>query len=142
MPRHACVQVPQPMEARTRHLLEALPTGVDLALTKTMPATRPTRMEARFSRFHGTLNATKPMSATGILFRLPTRLYEVAVVVDRNHSDAKLIPNATCAHASRSFRCATCISTVQGPPILLRSMHVAVQHSYMANDCLEVHSPP
>jgi hypothetical protein len=29
------------------------------------------------------------------LFRLPTRLYAVAVVVDKNQSDAKLIPNAT-----------------------------------------------
>lgn len=51
-----------------------LANGCDLALTNTIPATRPTRMLARFSRFQGTLKATSPMMATGILFRDPTRL--------------------------------------------------------------------
>ena len=54
--------------------LHHLDSGWDLAFTNTMPATRPTRMLARFSMFQGTLKATRPIMATGILFRLPTRL--------------------------------------------------------------------
>ena len=41
-------------------------------------------MEARFSTLQGTLEAMRPMSATGILFKLPTSEKVVAVVVDRN----------------------------------------------------------
>ena len=39
------------------------------------------------------------MSATGILFSDPTKLYVVAVVVDRNHSEAKLMKKARRALA-------------------------------------------
>jgi hypothetical protein len=55
--------------ARAHHLAG----GICFALTKMMPANRPTRIEARFSAFQGTLKATRPITATGILFRLPTR---------------------------------------------------------------------
>ena len=41
-------------------------------------------MDARFWMLQGTLKAMRPMSATGILFRLPTNENVVAVVVDRN----------------------------------------------------------
>ena len=41
-------------------------------------------METRFSTFQGTLKATRPMSATGILFKPPTSEKVVALVVDRN----------------------------------------------------------
>ena len=64
-----------------------------------MPATKPTNTLPRFCILHGTLKATKPMSATGILFKDPTKLYVVAVVVDRNQSDAKLMKNASKALA-------------------------------------------
>ena len=70
-----------------------------LAFTKMMPATRPTRTLARFCILQGTLKATKPIRATGILFSEPTKLYVVAVVVDRNHSDAKLMKKASSALA-------------------------------------------
>lgn len=60
-----------------------------------IPATSPTRMLARFSRFQGTRKATRPIMATGILFSDPTKLYDVAVVVDKNHSDAKPMLKAT-----------------------------------------------
>lgn len=48
--------------------------GADFALTNTIPATSPTSMLARFSRFQGTLKAIRPMMATGILFSDPTKL--------------------------------------------------------------------
>jgi hypothetical protein len=60
-----------------------------------MPAANPTSTLARFSALQGTLKATSPRMATGILFRDPTRLYVVAVVVERNHRDAKLMLKAS-----------------------------------------------
>ena len=59
------------------------------------PAPRPTRILRRFWGLQGTLNATRPINATGILFREPTKLYVVAVVDDKNHSEAKLIQKAS-----------------------------------------------
>ncbi len=66
-----------------------------MARTKMTPAPRPTRILRRFCGLHGTSKATRPSSATGILFKEPTRLYVVAVVDDRNHREAKLIQNAS-----------------------------------------------
>lgn len=57
---------------RPLHLALPAAGGSCLAFTKMMPADRPTRMDARFSMLQGTLNATRPITATGILFRLPT----------------------------------------------------------------------
>ena len=37
------------------------------------------------------LNINMPSTATGILLRLPTKLYMVAVVLDKNHKDANEI---------------------------------------------------
>lgn len=48
------------------------------------PAARPTRMLLRLYASMGRRKSRMEMTASGILFRLPTRLYTVAVVVLRN----------------------------------------------------------
>ena len=80
-------------------------------------------MLAKFSRFQGTLKATRPMMATGILFSDPTKLYLVAVVVDRNHRDAKLILKATCNQ---------CVSSVQHALQSLSWIHL---HDCVSQSC-------
>ncbi len=66
-----------------------------MALTKITPAPNPTRILSRFWGLQGTLKATKPINATGILFSEPTKLYVVAVVDDKNQREAKLMQNAS-----------------------------------------------
>ena len=52
----------------------------------------------------GALNSTIPMMATGILFKLPTRLYVVGVVVDRNHRAAYDIEKPTTQDTAATAR--------------------------------------
>jgi len=68
---------PRPARARARARRHRV-------MVNSTPAARPTRMLPRLNASTGRRKSRMEMSASGILFRLPTRLYTVAVVVLRN----------------------------------------------------------
>ena len=67
-------------------------------------ATRPTPTDAKFFGVHGVLKKTSPRMAVGTLLKDPTMQYVVAVVVERNHSDEKEMPQAITADAPAAAR--------------------------------------
>lgn len=77
----------------------AATAGGLFARTKTADATRPAPTDARFFGVQGVPNTMSPRMAVGTLVKDPTMEYVVAVVVDRNHSDAKEMPPAITADA-------------------------------------------
>jgi len=84
-----------------------------LALTKSTPAKRPRMMLARFFGLVGSRKMTSPKTATGILFRAPTREYIVAVVcrcynnttTKKNLSIHVVVPPSYQLSTKRSHQC-------------------------------------
>lgn len=76
-------------------MFQCYPLLFCFAITNITPDARPTRTLSRLGRFHPDSNKNKPSIETGILFKDPTRLNVVGVVVDKNHSTENEIPNDT-----------------------------------------------
>jgi hypothetical protein len=65
--------------------------GNILARANITPATRPKKMLAILGKLVGTLKRTIPARERGILFKDPTKLCVVGLVICINHMDVKLI---------------------------------------------------
>lgn len=76
------------VERIPRYCLAVLPC---FARANTIPAKRPTAMLAMFLELHAVSNMKRPRMAMGSLLRDPTKLYVVAVVVERNQRLQKLM---------------------------------------------------
>ena len=73
-------------------------------MTNTTPEAKPTPILNKFGRDQVVSKRISPIKDTGILFREPTRLNVVGVVVDKNHNTENEIPNATNAERNATIK--------------------------------------